>query len=353
MAENQDLKQAIPAMYGTFRLKGRVDKIDTSNYDSETATKRKRRALTLTIRTSKTNTVSLPLSAIAQDNVYYIKRDEDGKEVDRKIIPWSERNTTSLPEGFYPMSRVRIGVEKEVDENGVERNKNQFKILYDAIEDIYNFVKVGDELFIQGDVSVESYKNRRGETVSAVRLNPNQISMRNRNDRLDFDSPDFVEDNSISQPMIIQDIEIDEEKQEAAVNGLVIGRKREGTIEIEIEGKDNLMFAKTLKNLSVENPYAAVTLQAKISNEGVSGPQKVWDETFNTWVVQPRQTGLRTRYVYIAMVADSYDPVTYTEENVTEFRNTFCRGKEEFGANNVNQSNHVGSEDTDNIWGSI
>lgn len=353
MAENQKIEQSIPAMYGTFRIKGRVEKIDSSSYDSETSTKRKRRVLTLVLRTSKDNTVSIPLSAIAQDSVYYVKRDENGKEVDRKIIPWAERNNTPLPEGFFPMSRVLVGVEKEIDENGNERNKNQYKILFDVIEDVYNNVKVGDELFIKGDVSVENYKNKRGETTSSVHLNPNQISMRNRNEKLDFDNPEFIEENSISQPMIIQDVEIDEQNEKAAVNGLVIGRKKEGTIEIEIEGKDNLMFAKTLKNLSTENPYAAITLQAKISNEGSYGPQKVWDEVFNTWVVQPRQTGFRTRYVYLAMVANSYDNVTYTEENVQEFRNTFCRGKEEFGANTESHSTHTGSEDMDNIWGNI
>lgn len=355
MAEKQKVEQQIPAMYGTFRLKGRVDKIDTTNYDSETSTKRKRRAITLIMRTSKDNTVSVPLSAIAQDSVYFVKRDENGKEEERKIIPWDERNTTPLPEGFYPMSRIMVGVEQEIDENGQEKNKSQFKILYDAIEDIYNFVKVGDELFIRGDVTVESYENRRGETVSTVRLNPNQISMRNKNDKLDFDDPNFAEDNSITQPLIIQDVEIDEDNEKAAVNGLVIGRKREGTIEIEIEGKDNLMFAKTLKNLSVENPYGAITLQARISNEGSVGPQKVWDDVFNTWVVpKTRQGGFRTRYVYIAMVAESYDNVTYTEENVAEFRNTFCRGKQEFGSNTAEATTNTtttrGSED---IWGSI
>ena len=97
MAEKQKVEQAIPAMYGTFRLKGRVDKIDTQNYDSKTSTGRARRALTLIMRTSKDNTVSVPLSAIAQESVYYVKRDENGKEVERKIIPWDERNTTALP----------------------------------------------------------------------------------------------------------------------------------------------------------------------------------------------------------------------------------------------------------------
>ena len=112
------------------------------------------------------------------------------------------------------------------------------------------------------------------------------------------------------------------------------------------------MFAKTLKNLSVENPYGAITLQARISNEGSVGPQKVWDDVFNTWVVpKTRQSGFRTRYVYLAMVADSYDNVTYTEENVEEFRNTFCRGKQEFGSNSTaDTTTHGGSED---IWGSI
>lgn len=352
MAENQKVDQAIPAMYGTFRLKGRVDKIDTSNYESETSTGRNRRVIDIYLRTSKDNVVRIPLSAVAQDSVYYVKRDENNKEVDRKIIPWNERNTTPLPEGYFPMSRVLVGVQQETDENGVEKNKNEFKILYDAIEDIYNYVKAGDELFIRGDVSVESYVNRRGEKSSSVRLNPNQISMRNKNDKLDFDDPEFIEDNSISQPMIIQNVEMDESNERASINGLVIGRKREGTIEVEVEGKDNLMFAKTLKEMIVDNPYMAITLQARISNEGNNAPQKVWDDVFNTWVVQPRQGGSRTRYVYIAMVAGSNDNVTYNEENVTEFRNTFCRGKEEFGSNSNGQNSmpHRGSED---IWGSI
>ena len=179
--------------------------------------------------------------------------------------------------------------------------------------------------------------------------------MRNKNDKLDFDDPNFAEDNSITQPLIIQDVEIDEDNEKAAVNGLVIGRKREGTIEIEIEGKDNLMFAKTLKNLSVENPYGAITLQARISNEGSVGPQKVWDDVFNTWVVpKTRQGGFRTRYVYIAMVAESYDNVTYTEENVAEFRNTFCRGKQEFGSNTAETTtNTTTSRGSEDIWGSI
>lgn len=353
MAENQKVEQAIPAMYGTFRLKGKVDRIDTSNYESETSTGRSRRALDIYLRTSKDNVVRIPLSAIVQDSVYYVKRDENGKEIDRKIIPWDERNTTPLPEGYFPMSRVLVGVQQEVDENGVEKNKNEFKILYDVIEDVYNYVKVGDELFIRGDVSVESYVNRRGEKSSSVRLNPNQISMRNRNDKLDFDDPEFVEENSISQPMIIQDVEIDEANERASINGLVIGRKREGTIEVEVDDKELLTFAKNIKNLSIENPYGAITLNLRISNEGVNTQQKVWDDTFGIWVTpKTRQAGSRTRYVLLSMVEDSYDNVTYNEENVTEFRNTFCRGKEEFGSHAGDQNSNSNNSN-DDIWGSI
>ena len=99
MANNENVKQAIPAMYGNFSIYGKVESINKDKFYSKTQTQRDKRSLTLGIRTSKDNFVLIPMNAVSQNNVYFVKRDpETNKTEDTKIIPWEERNSVNQPE---------------------------------------------------------------------------------------------------------------------------------------------------------------------------------------------------------------------------------------------------------------
>lgn len=352
MAENQKTKQEIPAMYGDFSVFGKVERLDKEKFISQTQTGREKRSLSIGLRTAKDNMIFINMTAIAQDNVYFSKRDEQTKQTETKIVPWAERETFSMP-GFLPMSRVNVGVDQTVKEDGTLDNNNQIKIMFDALQDIYDHVNIGDDLYIKGSVSVESYFTQAGEKRSVVRLNPNQISKRKAGQEINFEAEDFVERNTLNQTIIPTDVEFDTDADRAVIYGLVIGNKKEGTIEFEVVGEDDMKFAKRLKELITETPYLAIGVQAKIVNEGnVGANQKVWDDFLQTYVVKRRQQGQGTKYQYVAAIQDSQDLTTYTEENVAAFRDTFCRGQEEFGANNAQQATGgKGSEDS--LWGNI
>lgn len=346
MAE-QAKKQEIPAMYGNFTIYGRVEKINKENFESKTQTQKDKRSLTLTIRTAKDNVVILPLTAVAQENVYFSKRDEENKTSDTKIIPWSERNNFNVP-GYLPMSRVNVGVEQNEKPDGTKENISSYKIMFDALQDIYDHVNVGDELFIMGSVSVENYIAQNGEVRNTVRLIPTQISKRTQSGTTDFDDPDFQERNELNQTIIPTSIEVDEEANRAVIFGLVIGNKREGTIEFVANRKEDMSFIKVLQGKIANNPYLSLRLNARIANSGRQEEQKVWDETWQTYIIQPRVGGSRTVYEYNGLVNGSFDEMTYNAENIEAFRNAFCRGQQEFGSNSTGNK---GSEDA--LWGTI
>ncbi len=355
MAEQEKQKQEIPAMYGNFRVYGKVGKLDKTNFNSMTKTQREKRTLTIGLNTTKDNMVYINMSAVAQNNVYFVKRDpETHKTADTKIIPWDERLTNNLPDEYVPMSDVLVGVEqtKETTENGAEKlvNKLLHRTMFDALQEVYDHVEVGDDLFIQGSISVEKYTKQNGEVANIVRLVPSRITKRTQITPLNFDDEQFVERNEITQRLIPQSVDISEDESRAIINGLIIGNKKEGMMEIEVP-KEEIPFAKSIRNMIQDTPYMSIQINGKIVNENnFSQPEKVWDEDFQTWVTVPataRQQGSGTKYVYVTMVRDSKDVTTYTEENVEAFRNTFIRGQQEFGKTN---SGNQGSED---IWGSI
>lgn len=360
MAENEKKSQEIPVMYGNFRVYGKVEKLNKKDFNSMTKTNREKRSLTLGLRTSKDNLIFISMSAVAQNDVYFVKRDpETKKTVDTKIIPWADRLTNNLSEEYVPMSNVSVGVvqEEKVNENGatVLENNTVIRVMFDALQEIYDHVEIGDDLFIRGSVSVESYYKNSGEKRNVVRLTPSQISKRKQLDPLNFDAADFVEQNVLTQTIIPQSIEFDDDQTRAIINGLVIGNKKEGMIEIEID-KDAIGFAKKMQKEIEETPYLSLTVNTRIINEGnVSQQEKVWDEDFQTWVKAPRKAqSSGTKYQYDSVVVsnggtveDALDKTTYTEENINEFRNTFLRGQQEFGSNNATTQ---GSED---LWGNI
>lgn len=352
MANNENVKQAIPAMYGNFSIYGKVESINKDKFYSKTQTQRDKRSLTLGIRTSKDNVVYIPMNAVSQNNVYFVKRNpETNKTEDTKIIPWDERNSVNLPEEYTPMSRITVGLEQETDDKGVLQNKREHKILFDALQDIYDLVDVGDDLYIRGSVDVESYTAQNGEKRNIVRLTPTQISKRRTNKELDFEAEDFTETNELNQTLIPTSVEVDDDMNRAVIYGLVIGNKKEGSIEIEVTDEENLKFVTgRLKELIEENPYMAIRIQAKIVNQG-RAPEKVWDDFLQTYVKREssNRNSMITKYEFVSIIENSYDLTTYNQENIEEFRNAFCRGQEEFGANSANKV--AGSEDS--IWGSI
>ncbi len=355
MADQEKQKQEIPAMYGNFRVYGKVGKLDKANFNSTTKTQREKRSLTIGLNTTKDNMVYINMSAVSQNSVYFVKRDpETHKTADTKVIPWNERLTHNLPKEYVPMSDVLVGVEqtKVTTENGAEKFDNNLlhRTMFDALQEIYDHVEVGDDLFIQGSVTVEKYTKQNGEIANIVRLVPSRITKRTQITPLDLNAEDFVERNEMTQRIIPQSVDINDDESRAIINGLVIGNKKEGMIEIEIP-KDSIPFAKSIKNMIQETPYMSIQLNCRIVNEGsVSQPEKIWDEDFQTYVAPPataRTQGAGTKFAYVTMVSGSKDITTYTEENVESFRNTFIRGQEEFGAAS---SGNQGSED---IWGSI
>lgn len=359
MAEKENKSQEIPVMYGNFRVRGKVEILKKEGFNSTTKTNREKRSLNLGIRTSKDNLIFINMSAVAQDNVYFVKRDQETrKTVDTKIIPWADRLSNNLSEEYVPMSNVLVGVEQteETNENGaaVLKNNSVNRIMFDALQDVYDHVEVGDDLFVRGSVSVESYFTNSGEKRNVVRLNPTQISKRTQIKPYDFNDPEYAEENVITQTIIPQSIEFDDDKTRAIIYGLVIGNKKEGVIEIEVN-QDAIGFAKKMQQEIADTPCLSIPLNLKIINEGnISQPEKVWDEDFQTWITpQRRGQGSGTKYLYVGVnapagstVADVLDRTTYTEENINEFRNTFLRGQQEFGSNNTNKA----SED---LWGNI
>lgn len=345
MAEKEVQKQEIPAMYGDFNVRGKVEVLNKENFISQTKNQKERRSLTIGLRTAKNNLIYIAMNGFEQNEVYFVKRDEETKKSETKVIPWSDRLDFDM-EGFAPMSRVDIGVEQTVTADGKKENVRHTLIMFDALKEIYDHVNVGDELRIRGNVSVESYKDKNGETKNSVRLNPSAIYK--LVSPLDFDAEDFAETNVMNQTIIANDIEIDEKTNRGVISGKVIGNKRTGVIEITVlEDKTNEL--KMIQRRVQEYPFMAFRVQARIANESNATPVEEVSDFWGFATKTEKRESSRTIYQYVGIVNDSQDIDTYTEENIKEFEDTFCRGQEEFGANSV--SGNKGSEN--DLWGNI
>lgn len=347
MAEKeQRQKQEIPAMRGTFAIRGIVTTFDkVEGFVQKTKTGKEMRRIRFSVTSSEGNIHNLQLQAFQSENVYFSGREkqEDGTEkIVTEQVAWNNR-LKYKKEGFLPIDRVSYGLKKVVNpDTNKEENERHIKLTYDAIEDIYNSLEVGMSVYVRGNIQVEEYTAQNGEKRNTTRLIPNQISL--TGSPIDFNAEDFKEQAVFELGVIAEDIEFSG-TEEATITGLFIGNQRLGRQTLVVRNdecfKDDPEFDLTnllngLRSVKAYKPYVYVTFVGNMvnaANHEVAEPE-VTTNPFgfkNTKSpLRPTGSGFRREFLCKGVVDSLIDMDTYTPENVDQFIAQFIAPKDEF-----------------------
>lgn len=347
MAEKEQkerVKQEIPAMRGTFAIRGIVKTFDkVEGFKQKTKTGKDMRRIRFSVESSEGNFHTLQLQAFKSDKVYFSGREKQQDGTEKTVIDevlWNDR-LKYKKEGFSPIDRVSFGLEKVVNpETNQEENKRETMLTFDAIEKIFNLLEVGASIYVRGSISVEEYTAQNGERRNITRLTPNQIYL--TQNPIDFKAEDFKEQAVFELGVIAEEIEFSG-SEEATVTGLFIGNQRMGrqtlvfrNDERQPEDFDLAQTMNALRNVKGAKKYWAATFVGNMINAANKEP--VEEEASNDWgfkkVSSPlRKTGsgFRREFLCYGVVDETIDNDTYTPENVDEFIAQFITPKNEFG----------------------
>lgn len=345
--EKQRQKQEIPAMRGTFEIRGIVTSFDkVESYEKKTKTKKDMRKIVFDVTSSEGNIHRMQLQAFKADKVYFSgkQKTETGEEktVIKEVL-WNDR-LKFKEEGFAPIDRVSFGLEKVKDEEtGKESNKLETMFTFDAIEQIYKLLNVGASIFVRGNIQVEEYTAQNGEKRNATRFIPNQIYL--TQEPIDFNAEDFKERALFELFAIAEEIEFTG-TEEATVTGLVIGNQRLGRQTLVFKNDPSLpenfslsTWMNALRNFQSAKPYIAATFVGNIVNTANTAETSVDETKVDEWGIpvtfhsplRNRGNGFRREFICSGIVGESVDNETYTPENVDEFISQFIKPKDEFG----------------------
>lgn len=253
MTEKKEFK--LEQTNSKVKLQGVVTRLDTNEDAYKMGTSKNNndwRSLRFMVKTKHTddsvNEIPVELFGIAQDEVYaYNKKEKQGKK-----FKFAQRN--SLPAGYHMFGDSVTRVSLEKDEKGKAVAKNLHN--YDAVEEIFNNLSDGVQVYVTAHIEVSSYEAQDGSMKEQKRYHIDSIGLLNK--ALDFDAEDFKETAAFEQEMIIVDVEVDKEEKKAMVIGRTISygdNWEDGTFHINYgteEGKDTELenLAKIFNKLS-------------------------------------------------------------------------------------------------------
>lgn len=307
MAENKKNKGLdIPQTRGTFQIRGKVTGTLRDNFYTEKITKTGKpwRSVNFGVQFKPEATLSVSLNGMERDNVYFVKRGENGGKSEVKTIPWKDRFT--FAEDGFSLIGVNVGVTKVKDAKGNDVNDKKHLTDYDACLEVSNNLVDDKTVFIKGNIEFGSYQD--GDTFKhSTKFVPNQISLAKD---IDFEAEDFKPNAKFTQTIVYTGIAKTEDGRFTVSAKIVNYNTIEDTELIIEESALANTFKKQLK------PYTAITVWGDISVE-----KDITEvETTNVWGIQNEMNRVNspTKRELIITGADpeSIDTDTYSEKEI-------------------------------------
>ena len=141
----------IPETKGFFQLKGLVTGVGKENFYKEGKTRKGKayRRISFGVRVSKNETLFVEIFGNTMENVYYSKRDKDGK-FDTKKVSWKDRKSFSKKD--YSHIGMNLGLTKTESDKGKTVNKKKYMVEFDGCEYINEHLEDGMSVFIKGKI---------------------------------------------------------------------------------------------------------------------------------------------------------------------------------------------------------
>lgn len=164
MADKKNIK--LKETKGKFKANGIVTGLDKDNAYAEGVSEKSGKdwkRLKFSVQTSPTNTVYLELMGSEKDFVMAYNRNADDDDKLRRYT-WDEKD--NIPDEGYHLLGVNVKIEEGLDGKLVQSTFVEI----DAVEYIYNNLKDGDSVYVNGKLEFSEYENREGKVINQTKF---------------------------------------------------------------------------------------------------------------------------------------------------------------------------------------
>lgn len=248
------------ANYGNFKAEGIITDIRLAR-EGKTKNNNDYKVLNLRIKTDKDKILNMELFGQVQSEIEVVKF--KGKERETKKIKWSERNNIGDGYTLQNFGSVKVGTEIKTGAT----NTIQTLTSFDGISEIINNFHIGDSIHVDGNIQWQSFtSNQDGSLRTSMKFSIQRIWKVNE---IDFNSENFEELCHFSQPIVVEDTQLDEDKENLIVSAIIITDKEGSfvrtTLNVPLLTRKNL--AKTLNNKSKVPRYSVLPVSGNIVNK--------------------------------------------------------------------------------------
>lgn len=336
----------LPETKGTFQVQGIVNGVEKDKFytTSKTKTNKDFRRVNFGCEYDAKKSIYLDLNGMPQKEVYFSKRNQDGK-TETKKIPWDKRNTFN--EQGFRMIGVNLGIVKVANEENKMVNDKKTMHSFDACEYIKENLKDDASVFVKGNIDFSSYFDKNGNLARGIKYIPNQISLCKDVDFEEYDYIDKKPKHHFTQAIVFNGIE--QEKEDDKATGRFIVSAQVVTWN-DIVSTEFIITDKNLAGLFRKNlkPYNAITVHGCI--EVTQQVETVVEE--DGWgeanEMNSNRSPFKTEMIITGATPSTIDRETYTEANVNEALNKIRNAKQAEKNFNGN-ANTANDEEID--WG--
>lgn len=335
---------------GTFQVKGLVSGVDSAKFytSKTTRTNKDFRNVNFGCMYDDKKTIFINLNGMPQQNVYFSKRNNDGK-TETKPVTWANRN--KFNEDGFRMIGVNLGLTKTTDSDGKIINLKKTLAPYDACEYIKENMKDNSSVFIKGNLEFSSYTAADGSVRRMTKQVPGQVSLCQEVNFEKYDDDKNKPVHDFTQTFIFMGIE-KEKENDRDTGRFVVSAKivtYNDIVDTEFFITDAKLAGQFKKGLK---PYNSITAHGKIE---VSHAIQETNEDDGWGAPNPMDAVVaptKTEMIITGASPSTIDRETYTEKNVAEAIRKIRASKEadsKFVTNDDSNDSDWGDESTDAV----
>lgn len=254
---------------GIAKFKGEIVKLKEESIKDDFDNDRCKK-ISFSIKTSEGNEIPVGLFGYKGDEAMFFPQDGENREVIR--VPWEDR----FEEREDGAKLIGVGI-KAPGEKEVTTYTS-----YDAVNEIFNKFKNGDQVFIQARTNPQSFEGQDGKTVTRMDFDIQKIFV--TKEEIDFKDEKFEEMSTFQQKGVYlgSEVETDPETKEKylAIDLRVITKKDGTSVDLTFPlpmRSDGL--TKLAKNIKKKvKPYQLIEVMGRVRNEAVIEAEEIEEE---------------------------------------------------------------------------
>ena len=199
----------LPQTRGSFQIKGKISGVEKDNFFVEKATKNggSFRAINFGVSYDEHATVFVGINGTTRDKVYFSKRNPETKKTETKAVNWNQRD--NFHEEGWNIIGVNCGIEQKRNDDGSIANITKSMVEYDAAQYLNVYLADDMDVFMSGNIELNSFTNKNGEVTHGINYRPTRIYACKK--PIDFEAEDYKPQHDFKQTIVFKDIEQEKE----------------------------------------------------------------------------------------------------------------------------------------------